>query len=101
MIDSDGHFWQWIVRDLRIGGKYILKKSKKWFKKAPRKKSTNSLKFGSNTKTANKLANQMKKRGWTQASVKKLTNNPYTTRKSTNKATGNSATAYYAIEPKR
>ncbi|EUJ57920.1 hypothetical protein MCOL2_08556 [Listeria fleischmannii FSL S10-1203] len=37
----------------------------------------------------------MKKRGWTQASVKKLTNNPYTTRKSTNKATGNSATAYY------
>ncbi|MBC1606133.1 RHS repeat protein, partial [Listeria rocourtiae] len=94
-IDPDGHFWMWILRGVWIGGKYVVKKSKKWVKKAPKKKPGDSLKFGSNTKKANKLANQMKSRGWTQASIKKLINKPYTTRKSTNKATGNSATVYY------
>ncbi len=37
----------------------------------------------------------MKQRGWTEESVRETVSNPYTTRVSTNKATGNSATAYY------
>ena len=55
----------------------------------------NELKFGSDTKSTQKLNNEMSKRGWTEETVKDTVNNPYTTRKATNKATGNSATAYY------
>ena len=53
------------------------------------------IKFGSDTKSAQKLSNQMNKRGWTEEMVEDTVRNPYTTRVSTNKATGNSATVYY------
>jgi hypothetical protein len=42
-----------------------------------------------------KLANQMNARGWTPKSVGEVVDSPYTTRISTNKGTGNSATVYY------
>jgi len=51
--------------------------------------------FGSNTKSSTKLNNQMNERGWTQDTVIDTVDNPYTTRVSVNKATGNPATAYY------
>ncbi|WP_249294473.1 colicin E5-related ribonuclease [Fumia xinanensis] len=51
--------------------------------------------FGSDTKSATKLNNQMTKRGWTENTVRDTVNQPYTTRVSTNKATGNPATVYY------
>lgn len=37
----------------------------------------------------------MTQRGWTESTVRDTVSNPYTTRVSTNKATGNSATVYY------
>lgn len=40
----------------------------------------------------------MKKRGWTKDIIQNTVNNPYTTRKSINKANGNSATVYYTRE---
>ena len=51
--------------------------------------------FGSDTKSATKLNNQMTKRGWTESTVRDTVSNPYTKRVSVNKATGNSATVYY------
>ena len=42
-----------------------------------------------------KISKQMGKRGWTSDSINKTIKKSYTTRKATNKATGNSATAYY------
>jgi len=55
----------------------------------------NEIKFGSDTKSTQKLSNQMTQRGWTESTVKDTVSNPYTTRVSVNKATGNSATVYY------
>ena len=57
--------------------------------------SATELKFESDTKSAQKLNNEMEKRGWTKDTVKDTVNNPHTTRKSTYKANGNSATVYY------
>ncbi|MCM1161736.1 MAG: hypothetical protein NC412_10975, partial [Roseburia sp.] len=57
-------------------------------------KSTDLI-FGSNTKSTQKLINQMNSRGWTESLIKDTVDNPYTTRVSTNKATGNSATVFY------
>jgi len=57
--------------------------------------NSSKVKFGSNTKSSNKLNNQMNSRGWTKESVKDTIDNPYTTRKSINLATKNSATVYY------
>jgi len=37
----------------------------------------------------------MSNRGWNETSVKNTIDSPYTTRRSTNLATGNSATVYY------
>ena len=54
-----------------------------------------SVQFGSDTKSLTKLTNQMTQRGWTESTVRGTVSNPYTTRVSTNLATGNSATAYY------
>ena len=51
--------------------------------------------FGSDTKSATKLSDQMKSRGWTKDSVVNTIDNPYTVRPSVNRATGNIATAYY------
>jgi len=51
--------------------------------------------FGSDTKSATTLANQMSQRGWAENTVQDVVNNPYTTRISKNMATGNPATAYY------
>lgn len=51
--------------------------------------------FGSDTKSATKLNNQMTKRGWTESTVRDTVSNSYTKRVSVNKATGNSATVYY------
>lgn len=42
-----------------------------------------------------KLANQMNSRGWTPDSVKSTVDNPFTTRVSVNKRTGNTATVFY------
>lgn len=53
------------------------------------------LKFGGETKSQTKLANEMAKRGWTKKDVQGTVDNPHTTRDSTNKANGNDATAYY------
>jgi len=54
-----------------------------------------NIKFGSDTKSAQKLSNQMTQRGWTESTVRDTVSNPYTSRVSTNKATENSATVYY------
>lgn len=51
--------------------------------------------YGSDAKSESKLYRQMQKRGWTKELVQSTVDNPYTTRKSTNKATGNTATVYY------
>ena len=62
---------------------------------AGNKTTGDNVKFGSDTKSEQKLSNQMDQRGWTRDSVKETVNNPYTTRTSVNKATGNSVTIYY------
>ena len=51
--------------------------------------------FGSEAKSAEKLTNQITKRGWTKNLVMDTVDNPYTIRTSINRATGNSATVYY------
>ena len=51
--------------------------------------------FGSSVKSAKKISNQMASRGWTERSVRRTVNNPYTTRVSVNHATGNRATAFF------
>lgn len=56
---------------------------------------SDELVFGSETKSATKLANQMNSRGWTPDSVKSTVDNPFTTRVSVNKRTGNTATVFY------
>lgn len=53
------------------------------------------LQFGGLSKKKEKLENEMESRGWTEEDVKDTVENPYTERKSKNKATGNDATAYY------
>jgi len=42
-----------------------------------------------------KISGQLGKRGWTSADVDQTVNSPFTTRPSTNRATGNRATAFY------
>src|SRR5690625_4523779 len=51
--------------------------------------------FGSSVKSNKKLTKQIQSRGWTEDSIKNLVNNSYTTRLSTNRATGNTATVHY------
>ena len=72
---------------------------KRFITKTPNKYNRNykklELKFGSDVKSYKKLLRQMKKRGWTENSIKETVNKPYTIRKSRNLATGNSATVYY------
>ena len=53
------------------------------------------IKYGSSVKSESKLNNQMKKRGWTKELIQETIDNSYTTRESTNLATGNKATVYY------
>ena len=53
------------------------------------------VQFGSDTKSAQKLNNQMIQRGWTEGTVRSTVDAPYTTRASINMATGNPATVYY------
>ena len=53
------------------------------------------LVFGGLSKNSSKLLGEMGNRGWTTDSVCAVVSNPYTTRKSTNKANDNPATAYY------
>ncbi len=57
--------------------------------------SSSEVIFGSDTKSAQKLASQMSSRGWTEELVKATIDNPYTIRVSVNKATGNPATVFY------
>ncbi|EUJ42284.1 RHS repeat domain-containing protein [Listeria rocourtiae] len=83
-IDPDGHFWVWILRGVWIGGKYVVKKSKKWVKKGGK---TSKAKLGHDfgkmgilvkhpnisinwTKYADHGLSQLKKRGMS----KKLAN---------------------------
>ena len=54
-----------------------------------------NLVYGSSAKSSTKLTNQMNKRGWTIQSINDTVEYPYTTRQSTNLATGNSATVFY------
>ena len=56
---------------------------------------SNELVFGSSTKSTQKLSNQMSSRGWTEDIVRDTVDNPFTTRNSINKATGNSTTVFY------
>lgn len=51
--------------------------------------------YGTRTKPTAKIERQMDKRGWTKESVEETVRNPYTTRKSYNKAENTPATAYY------
>lgn len=44
---------------------------------------------------AGRKFNQLSKRGWSKKSINEVVNKPFTTRKATNKATGNTATAYF------
>ena len=57
--------------------------------------SGSSVRFGSDAKSGQRLANQMSQRGWTEDTVRSTVNNPHTTRSATNRATGNSATAFF------
>ena len=59
------------------------------------KPKSDDLIFGSNTKSYQKLSNQMKSRGWTEELIKNTVDSPYTIRSSVNKATNNPATVYY------
>ena len=63
----------------------------------PHKAPTRSDKliFGSNTKSVQKLMNQINKRGWTEGLIKDTVDNPFTIRQSINKATGNTASVFY------
>lgn len=56
---------------------------------------SDDIKFGSSVKSTKKVNNQMKKRGWSEESVKDVVDHPHSTRKSVNKATGNGATVFY------
>ncbi|EAC7885213.1 transposase [Listeria monocytogenes] len=56
---------------------------------------SDNIKFGSSVKSTKKVNNQMKKRGWSEESVKSVVDHPHTTRKSGNKSTGNDATVFY------
>ncbi|MCL2286761.1 MAG: hypothetical protein FWC32_10425, partial [Firmicutes bacterium] len=51
--------------------------------------------FGSATKSAQKLADQMARRGWNESSVINTIRNPHTTREAFNRATNNPATAFF------
>ncbi|WP_339061077.1 colicin E5-related ribonuclease [Tepidibacillus marianensis] len=62
---------------------------------ATSKGAGNGLKFGNTTKSAQKLANQMSKRGWSETTVRDTVDNAFTTRSSTNLANNNPATAYF------
>jgi len=52
--------------------------------------------FGSSTKSAEYLADQMATRGWTESSVTELVNNAYQVGDTINRATQTPATAYFA-----
>lgn len=56
---------------------------------------SSKLVFGSKTKSNQKLSKQMKSRGWTEELIRDTVDNPFTTRESINKATGNKATVFY------
>lgn len=58
-------------------------------------KPSKDIVFGSEAKSAEKLANQISKRGWTKDLVVDTVDNPYTIHTSIKRATGNSATDYY------
>ena len=75
--------------------KFIEETADADLKYKPSKSEHSQIIFGSDTKSAAKLMNQMAKRGWTESSVKDIVNKPYTTRVSINKANGNPATVYY------
>uniref|UniRef100_UPI00272D5A71 colicin E5-related ribonuclease n=1 Tax=uncultured Bacteroides sp. TaxID=162156 RepID=UPI00272D5A71 len=62
---------------------------------AANNKRSSQLVFGSSTKSAQKLSRQMSSRGWTKGLIKDTVDNPFTTRVSVNKATGNAATVFY------
>lgn len=68
-------------------------------KKTDNFKKSNSnatkIKFYSKTKSHNKLKNQIKARGWSIESITETVNNPFQTRESINKSTGNLATVFY------
>jgi hypothetical protein len=53
------------------------------------------IKFGSDSKSPQKIANQMQKRGWTEDSVRSTITNNVHTSPTKNMATGNPATAYF------
>lgn len=54
------------------------------------------LKYGSNSKPAERLLRQLEKRGWTKEMIEQTVDNPYTTRKSINLGNkGTPATVYY------
>ena len=75
-----------------IGGAFKNTKGARFHAKMQGKES--KVKFGSDAKTVDKLNRQMSKRGWTNDTVIDTVDNPFTTRKATNRATGNSATVY-------
>jgi hypothetical protein len=45
---------------------------------------------------SDKISRQMSRRGWDQSSINNVVSNPFTTRQAFNKATGQTATAFYA-----
>lgn len=49
----------------------------------------------SNKQSAQQWEKQFTERGWNKNSIQSTVDNPYTTRKATNRTTGNDATAYF------
>ncbi|AGF55466.1 glucan-binding repeat-containing protein [Clostridium saccharoperbutylacetonicum] len=83
---------------LGVGAYILLRNGKKIFSSnvgSEAEEAGSNIKFGSDTKSTQKLSNQMTQRGWTESTVRDIVSKPYTTRASINKATGNSATVYY------
>ncbi|MBF2441423.1 transposase [Listeria innocua] len=76
-----------------------FKVSKDWLNRRKKAREghikSDNIKFGSSVKSTKKVNNQMKKRGWSEESVKSVVDHPHTTRKSGNKATGNDTTVFY------
>ncbi|MBE6008655.1 MAG: hypothetical protein E7235_05600 [Lachnospiraceae bacterium] len=57
--------------------------------------NSSNIVYGSNTKTSQKLSNQILTRGWSKNLIGETVDIPFTIRKSINKATGNTATVFY------
>ena len=86
-----------VAGEVYVGGKIgkAIGNKVKGLSNSAKSAGSNGLKFGSTTKSIEKLTKQMSKRGWTETSVKDTVNNAFTTRGSKNLANNSPATAYF------